>query len=82
MLVEIPKAFFSKRLVLRGLFASDLLSPYCDKFRFKNYKIIGLLDVAFYQVPDFTEKVKSFSLKEVFHLLHTILDLPNEIIQK
>lgn len=63
--VKIPNALNSKSLVLRGIFANDFLSAHGACFRLKNFQVLGVVDVAFFEVPKFTGKVLQFSRKEV-----------------
>ena len=67
--VKIPNALNSKSLVLRGIFANDFLHEKCHLFKYKNYHVIGIIDVAFFEVPKFTNRVHQFSLKEVSYAI-------------
>lgn len=63
--VEIPKAFFSKSLILRGLVSTDLVSEHISKFDIRQRHIFAYIDVMFYEVPEFTEKINGYSFKQV-----------------
>lgn len=63
--VEIPKAFFSKSLILRGLVSTDIVSEYISKFDIQEKHVFAFIDVKFYEVPEFTEKVNGYSFKQV-----------------
>ena len=63
--VKIPNALNSKSLILRGIFANDFLHEYSRLFAYSNFHIIGVIDVAFFEVPKFTNKIQQFSMKEV-----------------
>lgn len=63
--VKIPNALNSKSLILRGIYSNNFLSNHNHEFRLKNYLVLRLIDVAFFEVPKFTSKVQQFSRKEV-----------------
>jgi hypothetical protein len=66
--VKIPNALNSKSLILRGIFANDFLNLNSTLFKYKNFHVIGVIDVAFFEVPKFTNKIQQFSMKEVSHI--------------
>lgn len=64
--VEIPKSLFSKKIILRGLFSSELINEHINKFTNKEVRVIGLLDIAFFQVPEFTETINNYSFQQFY----------------